>query len=67
MPPARLEALRNAFDKMIQDPEFLAEAEKMKMDINPSTGLEAQKVAESMLFMPANIVQRAKVLFEPGK
>ena len=67
VPPARLEALRNAFDKMIQDPEFLAEAEKMKMDINPSTGLEAQKVAESMLFMPANIVQRAKVLFEPGK
>jgi len=39
----------------------------MKMDISPSTGLEAQKVAESMLSMPPNIVQRAKLLFEPGK
>ncbi len=67
VPPARLEALRNAFDKMIRDPDFMAEADKMKMDISPSTGLEAQKVAESMLSMPPNIVQRAKVLFEPGK
>ena len=67
VPAARLEAMRNAFDKMIKDPDFLAEAEKMKMDISPSNGLEAQKVAESMLSMPANIVQRAKVLFEPGK
>ena len=67
VPPARLEALRSAFDKMIRDPDFLAEADRMKMDISPSTGLEAQKVAESMLSMPPNIVQRAKVLFEPGK
>ena len=67
VPPARLEALRNAFDRMIKDPDFIAEADKMKMDISPSTGLEAQKVAESMLSMPPNIVQRAKVLFEPGK
>jgi hypothetical protein len=59
--------LRHAFDKMIKDPDFMAEADKMKMDISPSNGLEAQKVAESMLSMPANILQRAKVLFEPGK
>jgi len=67
VPAARLDALRNAFDKMIKDPEFMAEADKMKMDISPSNGLEAQKVAESMLSTPPNILQRAKVLFEPGK
>ncbi len=67
VPTARLEALRNAFDRMVKDTDFLAEADKMKMDISPSSGLEAQKVAESMLSMPPNIVQRAKVLFEPGK
>ena len=67
VPPARLEALRNAFDRMVKDADFLAEAEKMKMDIAPTRGVEAQKVAESMLSMPPNIVQRAKVLFEPGK
>jgi tripartite-type tricarboxylate transporter receptor subunit TctC len=67
VPPPRLEALRNAFDRMVKDPDFLAEAEKMKMDIAPTRGVDAQKVAESMLSMPPNIVQRAKVLFEPGK
>ena len=67
VPAARLDALRSAFDKMIRDPDFMAEADKMKMDISPSSGLEAQKVAESMLSMTPNIVQRAKVLFEPGK
>ena len=67
VPAARLDALRNAFDKMIRDPDFMAEADKMKMDISPSNGLEAQKVAESMLSTPPNILQRAKVLFEPGK
>ena len=67
VPPARLAALRRAFDHMIKDPEFLAEAAKTKMDISPSTGEEAQKVAESMLNMPPRIIQRAKVLFEPAK
>ena len=67
VPAERLSALRTAFDRMIKDPEFVAEADKVQMDISGSTGLEAQKVAESMLAMPANIVQRAKVLIEPPK
>lgn len=67
VPADRLAALRRAFDQMIKDPDFLAEAAKTKMDISPSTGEEAQKVAESMLNMPPRIIQRAKVLFEPAK
>ncbi len=67
VPPARLEALRKAFDAMIKDPDFLAEAQKAKMDISPSTGAQAQAVAESMLNVPPNIIKRAKALYEPGK
>ena len=67
VPAERLAALRSAFDRMIKDPDFVAEADKVKMDISASTGLQAQKVAESMLAMPANIVQRAKLLYEPPK
>jgi tripartite-type tricarboxylate transporter receptor subunit TctC len=67
VPPARLEALRKAFDAMIKDPDFIAEAQKAKMDISPSTGLQAQAVAESMLNVPPNIIKRAKALYEPGK
>ena len=67
VPADRMAALRRAFDQMVKDPEFLAEAGKTKMDISPSSGEEAQKVAESMLNMPPKIIQRAKVLFEPAK
>lgn len=34
MPKSTVEMLRKAFDATLKDPEFLAEAEKMKMEIN---------------------------------
>jgi tripartite-type tricarboxylate transporter receptor subunit TctC len=59
-PPARLEALRRAFDAVMQDPALLAEAAKAKMDISPSTGEEAQKVALSIVATKPDVVARAK-------
>lgn len=38
--PARVDALRNAFAEMMQDPEFLAEAEKLQLTISPIEGEE---------------------------
>jgi tripartite-type tricarboxylate transporter receptor subunit TctC len=66
VPADRLAALRKAFAQMIEDKEFLAEADKVKMDISPSDGQTAQKVAESMLATPKPILARAKVLMEGG-
>jgi tripartite-type tricarboxylate transporter receptor subunit TctC len=62
--PERLAALRQAFMAMMKDPDFLAEAAKTQMDISPSSGEEAQKVANSILDYPANVVARAKALVE---
>jgi tripartite-type tricarboxylate transporter receptor subunit TctC len=61
-PPERLAALRRAFDATMKDPEFLAEAEKSQMDIVPMTGEESQKIADSIVNTPPEIVARAKVL-----
>ena len=36
VPADRLDVLRRAFDETIKDPEFLAEAEKGQMEIEPS-------------------------------
>jgi tripartite-type tricarboxylate transporter receptor subunit TctC len=38
IPADRLTALRKAFDTAMKDPEFLADAEKGKMEVNPLTG-----------------------------
>ena len=68
VPPERLAALRQAFAEMMKDPEFLAEAQKTQMDISPSTGEEAQKVADSMFDYPPAILARAKALLDaPSK
>ena len=66
VPAERLAALRGAFSRMIANPEFIAEAEKVQMDISGSDGATAQKIAESMLATPKNILERAKVLMEGG-
>ena len=67
-PPERVAALRKAFQDMLRDPEFIAETTKAQMEIAPSTGEEAQRVAASMLSMPASVIARAKALLEgPGR
>lgn len=62
VPADRLAAMRTAFNTMMKDPQFLAEAEKQKMDISPSTGEQAQAVAESMLNASPKVIERARVL-----
>ncbi|MGH6767999.1 MAG: Bug family tripartite tricarboxylate transporter substrate binding protein [Xanthobacteraceae bacterium] len=63
-PPERVAALRKAFDATMKDPAFLAEAAKMKMDISPSSGVEAQKVAEFIANTPASVLARTKKILE---
>ena len=62
VPPERLAALRQAFMAMMKDPDFLAEAAKTQMDISPSSGEEAQKVADSMFDYPADVLAHARAL-----
>jgi tripartite-type tricarboxylate transporter receptor subunit TctC len=40
IPADRLAALRKAFDTAMKDPDFLADAEKGKMEVNPLTGAQ---------------------------
>jgi tripartite-type tricarboxylate transporter receptor subunit TctC len=63
-PPDRVAALRRAFDATMKDPDFLAEAEKAKIDISPNTGEEAQQVALSILDASPKTVARAKEILE---
>jgi tripartite-type tricarboxylate transporter receptor subunit TctC len=60
VPPERVQALRRAFDAAMKDPELLADAEKAKMEIAPMTGEEAQKIADSIVNTPADVIAHAK-------
>jgi len=65
VPPARLEMLRRAFDETFGDPEFLADAKKMLLDVDPTTGEETQKIIAKLYQTPPEVVERAKKLLTP--
>jgi hypothetical protein len=48
VPPDRVKALRAAFHATLQDPEFLAEAEKTQNEINPIDGDELQQMLQTI-------------------
>jgi tripartite-type tricarboxylate transporter receptor subunit TctC len=64
VPAERVSALRRAFDATMKDPQFLAEANKMNIDVSPSTGEEAQKVAEMIANTPPKVLARTKEILE---
>jgi len=64
-PPAQLEILRAAFDKTVVDPQFLADAEKMRIDIDALPGTKVQDVVARLFQTPAPIVERARKAIRP--
>jgi tripartite-type tricarboxylate transporter receptor subunit TctC len=52
VPLDRVAALRQAFDRMVTDPKFLAEAEKRHLDVVPSTGQEIDALVRRTLAVP---------------
>jgi tripartite-type tricarboxylate transporter receptor subunit TctC len=58
-PPDRITALRTAFDQMIKDPEFIAQAERSGLELDPSPGAAIQKVSDGITATPKNIVALA--------
>ena len=66
VPPDRVAALRTAFADTMRDPEFLAEAKRVKLDINPVLADELQKIVEDLVHTPADVVTLAKAALAQG-
>jgi tripartite-type tricarboxylate transporter receptor subunit TctC len=60
IPDVALKTLRDAFEKTMKDPEFLADAEKSRIDINPTSGAKVQELVTRIFATPAKTVERAK-------
>ncbi|MDP2355889.1 MAG: tripartite tricarboxylate transporter substrate-binding protein [Beijerinckiaceae bacterium] len=59
-PPDRVSILRGAFMATMHDPDFQADAGKLKLDIEAMSGEEAQAIVSDMMSAPAVIIERAK-------
>src|SRR3954447_9866951 len=59
VPAARVAALRKALLETLQDKELLADAAKMRLDVEPVSGEELQALVEKLYATPAHIITRA--------
>lgn len=59
LPADRIAALRQAFADTMKDPGFVADAKKVDIELNPTTGEELAAIVERIYATPKALVQRA--------
>lgn len=64
VPAARVKALRDAFAATMKDGEFLAEAKKLNIEVDPVRGEYMQELAVRLMTTPKNLAARAKAIVE---
>jgi len=60
LPPDRLATLRQAFTETMADKDFLAEADKAELEINPVSGADVERLVKEVYATPPDIVAKAK-------
>ena len=53
----RLKILRAAFAATMQDKEFLADAERTRIDVVPTTGEKVQQMVEQLYATPGDVIE----------
>lgn len=62
LPPDRLKILRDAYAKMLQEPDLLDEAKKRGWELRPVGGEDLEALAKEVSVQPADVVERMKKL-----
>jgi tripartite-type tricarboxylate transporter receptor subunit TctC len=62
IPAERVDALRKAFMATMTDPDFMADAEKSQLEVNPVPGDEVQKLVAEIYRTPPAVAQKAAQL-----
>jgi tripartite-type tricarboxylate transporter receptor subunit TctC len=62
VPAERVALLRSAFDAMLVDPMFLAEAEQLRLIVSPMNAAEVARRIGDLYATPADLVARAKAI-----
>jgi tripartite-type tricarboxylate transporter receptor subunit TctC len=65
VPAERVAAIRRAFDATMKDKEFLAEAEKLKIEVDPLTGEQVAELVVQLYKTPAETVARVRDAMAP--
>jgi tripartite-type tricarboxylate transporter receptor subunit TctC len=65
-PKQRVESLRQAFDATMKDPEFLADAKKANLDLEPISGLEMERIVSGIFKLDPALTAKLKSILNPS-
>ncbi|HTV35961.1 MAG TPA: hypothetical protein VMF12_05975, partial [Xanthobacteraceae bacterium] len=65
IPPDRLAVLRKATAETMQDPDFLADAKKLDIDIVPMSAEETSAMVDRLFATPPAVVARIEEALSP--
>ena len=60
LPQDRKAALRAAFDATMRDPDFIAETNKVKLEVSPTSGAEIDRLLAELYTTPKDVIEKAK-------
>jgi tripartite-type tricarboxylate transporter receptor subunit TctC len=66
-PKERVQVLRKAFVATLKDPEFLSDAKKADLEVDPMTGEELQATIAGFQKLPPQVMARLKEILLPKK
>ncbi len=67
VPAERVQLLRQAFEAVMKDPEYRADAQKQGLEVDPARGVEIEALVRKIYASPPEVVARAKAAMEEGK
>jgi hypothetical protein len=65
-PKQRIEILRQAFDATMKDGEFLADAKKANLEIEPITGQEMERLVSGIFKLDPAVAAKLKSILNPS-
>jgi len=65
-PKDRVEILRKALQDTMKDPEFLADAAKSRLDIDPVTGTELENLVRGLFKLSPSMISKLKTILLPS-
>jgi tripartite-type tricarboxylate transporter receptor subunit TctC len=64
VPATTVAMLRRAFDTMTKDRDYLADADKLQLEIDAMSGERLQKLIETVMATPTAVIERAKAVLK---
>jgi tripartite-type tricarboxylate transporter receptor subunit TctC len=64
VPADRVQVLRRAFDATMKDAAYLAEAEKLKVDVDPLTGEQVAELVAQVSATPTDTAARVRAAMQ---